>query len=134
MGARDLYTVDVPFISGTKKIAFTANALVAAEKEIGCQILELLGRDNASKRIGFIELRALLWAGLRAVRGRSSGPEWSLEKVGDEMDTTRTAEYLLAAVRAVSIALNGNQEQKQPEGEDPTKGTGQQASTGTVSE
>lgn len=134
MAAREIYAVDVPFASGTKKIAYNANALAAAERELGCKVLGLLGGDFAttSQRVGFIEIRALLWAGLRAVRGRGGGPEWDLDRVGDEMIVARFTDYMLAIIRAVNLALSGREDP--PPTEDPTTETAPTGSTGTVSE
>lgn len=130
-----LYTVDVPLVSGTKKIAFTMNALAAAEKELGRGVLALLAGDShieVAKRLGFLEVRTLLWAGLRAVRQRG-GPDWSLERVGDELLVEHFNTYVRAIIQALNLALAGSKEPAPEEQQDPTTEAAPQSSTGTAS-
>lgn len=130
----DRYTVEVALRSGEKLIAFDANALAAVEKELGKKVMALLRGEpeTVAERIGFTEIRAFLWSGLRCVRG-PQGPQWSLEKVGDEMLVDQTVPYMGAIVRAINLAMTGEAEPKPSESEDPTKETRPTGSTGTVS-
>lgn len=131
---RERYTVEVQLRSGAKLICFDANALAAVEKELGKKVMAILRGDpeTVTERLGFVEIRAFLWAGLRCVRGASGGPAWSLDRVGDEMIVDQTAQYLTQVVRAINLALTGEAEPK-VSAEDPTMGANQQTSTGDAS-
>jgi hypothetical protein len=106
--------VEVQLGGTAKYIRFTANALCEAEGVLKQSLPALFADEESIKQLGFTQVRALLWAGLRGARG-GAGPKWSLEQVGEQMDPAMTGEYLKAIGRALRLATTGKVEPDPPQ-------------------
>ena len=128
--------IKVPMGDGEFKfLRYDANALAELEDILNIgSVLKLLvefseevkGSDstkvNIPEKLGFKTLRALVWAGIKG-----AGGSYTLEQIGDMMDPSRFADYMLATVRAITLATTGKETIPEPESEqdqrDPTEAT-----------
>lgn len=83
-----------------KFINFTNNALCDLEEELGHSVMALFGGDETTRaeKLGFRQVRAMMWAGIRGAKGA----RYTLEEVGEMMDVSDLAYY----TQAIAVALN----------------------------
>lgn len=109
--------VEVTMLNGeTKKLRFTANALIAAEEHLNKSVWAILQHPET---IGFRELRALLWAGMSG-----AGSPWKMDAVAKQMNLKEIGNYTNAVLRAISTAMGIDPDKVEVESDedaDPTE-------------
>lgn len=99
----------------SRNLLFNFNAICELEEEIGRPITHL--QDS---NIGFREIRALLWAGLR-----HEDPSLTIEDAGNLINEAESIQYVTeTVVEALALGLGTKQGEESGNGQKGKRGTG----------